>query len=156
MLIESFLHDGLVQNFPCLVVNGYHQGFSLKGLLDGITADLLGHEGVTFSTPLVQCEFIGQYFEACFPRKKKSSIVTPTSSYALFPHLMTHLKPEERKRIQAPEHVFIAIHNLEKVGGYAVHNVLSLLASVPQVFFSFPSFFQIFLPNISFPEKRSI
>ena len=25
LLIESFLHDGLVQNFPCLVVNGYHK-----------------------------------------------------------------------------------------------------------------------------------
>ena len=124
LLIEQFLNDGITQNFPCLVVNGYHKAFSLKALLDSITADLLGYFGVTFSTPLVQCEFVAEYFDACYPTK------TSSPSYQ---QLSAHLKPEERTKIRAPEHVFIAIHNIERVGPHATHNILSLLASVPQV-----------------------
>ncbi|KAK3588384.1 hypothetical protein CHS0354_024275 [Potamilus streckersoni] len=60
-LLEDFQRSYL-KDFSRLVINGYFPSLTTKHILNGITEDILQHEG-SFKSPLDQCEFIRKEFE---------------------------------------------------------------------------------------------
>ncbi len=130
-IIETFLDDGLDEQFPCIVVNGYHGAFQIKDLLNEITCDILDYPKLTFPSPIVQCEFIQEYFVACkngYPSRKDRKWVHS------FPNLEKYIPTTGIKAMDVPPHLFLAIHNIEKAGRSSQdQNLLSMLASIPQI-----------------------
>ena len=129
ILIEQFLQDGISESFPVMELKGYHPACNVKHLLNNITEQLLSYPGLSFPSLLVQCEFIVQYFAVC-----QMQLQQYPEAIGEYRTLTAYLKPREWADMAAPEHFFIAIHNVEKVGGGGnLQTILSMLAAVPQI-----------------------